>query len=128
MANIDGSPLVVGGSSPDTKKVEIYDISTNKWTVVADYPYHNQYVFIYYLIFVILLISIHSYATVTTSQGAWIIGGRDNSAADAFDVTTVACYNTSGWSRLDDLQGARRGHRAIINGDKIYVVGGTSTQ
>ena len=41
LANIDGSPLVVGGSSPDTKKVEIYDISTNKWTEVADYPYHD---------------------------------------------------------------------------------------
>ena len=53
LASIDGHPLIVGGFSPDTNKVEIYDISTNKWTVVADYPYHNQYVFIYYLTFVI---------------------------------------------------------------------------
>ena len=45
LANHDGSPLIVGGSSPN-KKVETYDISTNKWTEVADYPYHDQYVFI----------------------------------------------------------------------------------
>ena len=69
-------------------------------------------------------LSIGSYATVTTGQGALIIGGQSGGS----DVATVACYKKSGWSRLDDLQAARRGHRAIINGNKIYVVGGTATQ
>ena len=41
LANIDGSPLIVGGLSPNTNKVETYDISTNQWNEVADYPYHN---------------------------------------------------------------------------------------
>ena len=63
--------------------------------------------------------SIYKYATVTTSQGALIIGG-----SDASYVTTVACYNNAGWSKLDDLQSTRAWHRAIINGDKVYVVGG----
>ena len=63
--------------------------------------------------------SLWGYATVTTSQGALIIGGYDGSY-----VATVACYDNAGWSRLDDLQSTREWHRAIINGDKVYVVGG----
>ena len=39
LAKIDGSPLIVSGLGH--KKVETYDISTNKWTEVADYPYHD---------------------------------------------------------------------------------------
>ena len=61
--------------------------------------------------------SIRLFATVTTGQGALVIGGYPA-------VATVACYN-SGWSRLDDLQSTRYGHRAIINGDKVYVIGGS---
>ena len=63
--------------------------------------------------------SIYAYATVTTSQGALIIGGYSGSM-----VATVACYNNTGWSRLDDLQSVRQYHRAIVNGDKVYVIGG----
>ena len=40
-ANIDDAPLVVGGWGPTTKKAEIFDISSNTWTEVADYPYHE---------------------------------------------------------------------------------------
>ena len=39
-------------------------------------------------------------------------------------VATIACYNNKDWTKLDDLQSARDNHRAIINGDKIYIVGG----
>jgi len=63
--------------------------------------------------------SIYYYATVTTSQGAIFIGGDAGS-----QVATVACYNNEGWSRLDDLQSTRYAHRAIINGDKVYIIGG----
>ena len=42
LANIEGSPLAVGGNSPETNKAETYDISANKWTEIGDYPYHNQ--------------------------------------------------------------------------------------
>ena len=62
--------------------------------------------------------SIDRYATVTTSEGAIFIGGG----------TDVYLYNNSGWRRLDDLHTSRIWHRAIINGDKIYVIGGSGTQ
>ena len=42
MANFEDSPLAVGGYSPNTNKAETYDISTNIWTEVADYPYHDS--------------------------------------------------------------------------------------
>ena len=63
--------------------------------------------------------SIHSFATVTTSRGALIIGGVTGTINNR-----VACYNNAGWSKLDDLQSVRAYHRAIINGNKLYVVGG----
>ena len=40
-ASIDEAPLAVGGYDPTTKKAEIFDISSNTWTEVADYPYHE---------------------------------------------------------------------------------------
>ena len=65
--------------------------------------------------------SIASFATVSTEQGALIIGGY---VSGSTTIATVACYNQTGWSQLADLQSARGNHRAIVNGDKIYVVGG----
>ena len=41
LARIQSSPLGVGGHLSDTNKAEIYDISTNKWTEIANYPYHS---------------------------------------------------------------------------------------
>ena len=41
LANIDDAPLAVGGASSNIKKAEILDISSNTWTEVADYPYHE---------------------------------------------------------------------------------------
>ena len=66
--------------------------------------------------------SIRRFATVTTGQGALIIGGYHED-----EVATVACYNTD-WSRFDDLQSVRSYHRAIVNGDKVYVIGGSGTK
>ena len=41
LANIDGAPLAVGGYSSNTNKAEILDISSNTWTEIAEYPYHD---------------------------------------------------------------------------------------
>ena len=65
-----------------------------------------------------IIYSFYRYATVKTSEGAIFIGGG----------TDVYLYNNSGWRRLDDLHTYRIWHRAIINGDKIYVIGGSGTQ
>ena len=41
LAKIDGAPLAVGGNGPNIKKAETLDISSNVWTEVAEYPYHE---------------------------------------------------------------------------------------
>ena len=72
--------------------------------------------------------SITLYATVTTSQGALIIGGYCYNCRPRGQVATVASYNEDGWTKLEDLQSTRHGHRAIVNGDKVFVIGGFGTQ
>ena len=67
--------------------------------------------------------SIQYFGTVKTSQGALIIGGHDGSA-----VATVASFNGTDWIRLNYLQSPRYGHRAIMNGDKINIIGGSGTK
>ena len=66
---------------------------------------------------------------MTTSEGLLIIGGKcwgsdceDNQTNPTSQI--VALYNDDGWKRLDDLHSKREGHRAIVNGDKIFVIGG----
>ena len=70
-----------------------------------------------------LYFSIYDYASVTTGQGALFIGGYAGA-----EVATVACFNNARWSKLDDLQSTRRRHRAIVNGDKVYVIGGNGVR
>ena len=41
LAKIDGAPLAVGGTSSNTNKAETLDISSNVWSEVAEYPYHE---------------------------------------------------------------------------------------
>ena len=72
--------------------------------------------------------SIRFYGTVTMDQGVLIIGGLTLDNGISADVATVACYSNLKWERLDDLQSIRHGHRAIINGGKVYIIGGTLTQ
>ena len=43
LATLDEAPLAVGGYEypTHTNKAETFDIATNTWTEVADYPYHS---------------------------------------------------------------------------------------
>ena len=40
LAMIDEDPMAVG-SFNKTNKAEVFDISSNVWTEVAEYPYHD---------------------------------------------------------------------------------------
>ena len=61
---------------------------------------------------------------MTTSEGVLIIGGKCWGSDPEIQGQIVALYNDDGWKRLDDLHSKREGHRAIVNGDKIFVIGG----
>ena len=41
LAKIDEAPLAVGGQGSNTNKAETLDLSSNVWTEVAEYPYHE---------------------------------------------------------------------------------------
>ena len=56
---------------------------------------------------------------MTTKKGALIIGGWSGTF-----LSTVASFDGISWKKLNDLNSARRAHRAIVNGNKVYVVGG----
>ena len=66
------------------------------------------------------ILSINTYATVTTDDGVLIIGGFDNSRA----VADVALFDGTNWSSMGLLHGARTGHNAVVNADKLFVIGG----
>ena len=42
LANFKDSPLAVGGYDPLINKAETYEISTNTWTEVGIYPFHEK--------------------------------------------------------------------------------------
>ena len=66
------------------------------------------------------ILSINTYATVTTDDGVLIIGGFDNSRA----VADVALFDGTNWFLMGLLHGARTGHNAVVNADKLFVIGG----
>ena len=104
MSKINDEPLAVAGY--ENNKVESYKFETDTWTGLDDYPYHDK---------------LEYYATVSTNQGAFIIGGRMDSSNY---VSTIACFNGNEWSLIGNLNSPRAGHSAIINGDNVFIVGG----
>ena len=47
---------------------------------------------------------------------------------DGVEVSRVAKFSSTGsWSGEGNLQEVRSAHRAISNGDRVYVVGGSDT-
>ena len=53
------------------------------------------------------------------------MGGVNDKELSSYAVSIVACYNRAGWTKLGDLHSNRYNHRSIINGGKIFVVGGS---
>ena len=69
--------------------------------------------------------SISRYAVISLKSSVLIIGGQ----CDAYNAVSslIAKYTINKWERVGNLQGPRMYHRAIANGDRIYVVGGEGT-
>ena len=57
---------------------------------------------------------------VSLESSVLIIGGRcDNTIS-----SLIAKYTNDNWEHVGNLQKPRIGHRAIVNENRIYVVGG----
>ena len=71
----------------------------------------------------ILTFSISGYGVVSRKGSVLIIGGR----CDHSYSSKIYEYTLDKWTAVGNLQAGRRGHRAIANGDRFYVVGGSAT-
>ena len=65
---------------------------------------------------------INSYGVVSLATSIMIIGGN----CDGNESSQIAKYTSSSnsWSNAGSLIIARQGHRGIINGNRIHVIGG----
>ena len=66
------------------------------------------------------IFSISRYGGISHRSSVLIIGGY----CDGIRSSLIARYTDNKWERARNLQKSRAGHRAIANGDRIYVVGG----
>ena len=72
----------------------------------------------------LLTFSIRYYGVISRKGSVLIIGGN----CDGSDSSKIYEYTLDKWAAVGNLQAVRRGHRAIANGDRFYVVGGGGTQ
>ena len=71
--------------------------------------------------------SIYRYAAVSSGSSVLIIGGGCDGDT-GLGSTRIAKYTMDKWELVGNLQRDRFSPRAIVNLDKIFVVGGTMTQ
>ena len=71
-----------------------------------------------------LIFRISQYATASTSDSVYIIGGFTNGSP--YQTSTIAEYNNESWKSVGNLAQARSGHGGITDGPITMVVGGYS--
>ena len=81
----------------------------------------SEFVFEFYLW--LHVFSIYYYGVISRKSSVLIIGGY----CDGSSSSLIAKYTIDKWERAGNLQKSRYAHRAIANGDRIYVVGGFGT-
>ena len=69
------------------------------------------------------VLSISDYAMVRSQSSLLLMGG----VCDGDFSSLIAKYSSNRWKRVGNLKDSRRGHRAIANNNRIYVVGGSLT-
>jgi len=96
----DGSPFAVGDYYH--KEVEHFK---DGWTSIGQFPFVSQCIWLY--------------STVTVNNIVYIIGG-----ADYLTTIDLAEKYEGSWERIGSLLQPRRGHRSILQGNKILHIGG----
>ena len=69
------------------------------------------------------MFSISWYGLISRQSSVLIFGGY----CDGTSASLIAKYTIDKWEQVGNLQHPRHFHRAIANGDRIYVVGGDGT-
>ena len=71
----------------------------------------------FFLLIEFILRRISEYSSAETSSAVYIIGGIHT-------ANIVAQYLDDQWHRLNDLNQARKGHRSIVIGNELLMIGG----
>lgn len=109
-AVIGGKVYVPGGQQADdslTKNLEVYDLRTDRWEARASLP-----------------IPIANYGIASHEGNIYLFGGWDGIK----ESNVVLRYNPNDndWSEMTPLPEARVSSTAIVIGDSIFIIGGTS--
>ena len=109
-AVLGGKVYVPGGQEADkgpSTKLEVYDPRTNQWEEKAPLP-----------------VPLAKYAIAANEGNLYLFGGWDGTK----ETNLVLRYNPSNdnWTELTPLPNARTSSSAIVLGDSIFIVGGTS--
>ena len=108
-----GESFVTGSYNPESKKTEIFDNDSKKWNVAADYPFNSGK-------------QISMYATTSTEESVFVIGGFTNISQEGLRTSTIAEYKDDEWNNAGNLKQARQAHGAITSCSLTMVIGGES--
>ena len=75
----------------------------------------------------ILLSRITYYATTSTEESVYIIGGWTDDSLTVGRTPIIAEYKNDEWYNAGSLKQSRHGHGAITSGSLTMVIGGSST-
>ena len=119
--------VAIGGYSSSNNKVEIFDIQANTWTLKTEIPFcSSQYVIteIKKIFIIHEYFSIFRYGLVSLNSSVIIFGGR----CDGSNISSIFKYTIDQWEQIGNLQSTRYGSGAILNGNRIFIIGGEKTQ
>ena len=78
--------------------------------------------------FLYFLFRIYKYGVISRESSVLIFGGFCADGESGSSSSRIAKYTLDKWEQVGNLQQNRYEHRAIANGDRIYVVGGSGTK
>ena len=125
-----GQPFVTGHHSSTLGfKTEILDYSSKQWNVVADYPFSTGDRWLFQLIICIwiaCIFSISYYATTSTEESVFIIGGWTADSQTGSRTSIIAEYKNDQWYNAGNIKQSRHAHGAITSDSLTMVIGGSS--
>ena len=91
---------MVGAYRPSHAKTELFDLSSRRWRIQADYPFHD---------------SIYLAPTIFINDQFFVFGGESKQDGRLNSVNTIAGFNPTWnkWSKMGELKEARYGHNVI---------------
>ena len=75
----------------------------------------------------ILIARISHYATTSTEESVYIIGGWTDDSSTGYKTPIIAEYKNDQWYNVGSLKQSRHAHGAITSGALTMVIGGSST-